>query len=91
MSDEQTSLTDAVQEAVSAWCAENDKSMLMNFILAAEFIEEDGCRSAAVVGPQSASVSSSLGLAHYAANMFSEMQRRDVMAFIYTDDELGED
>lgn len=90
MSDERTSLTNAVQDAISAWCAENDKSMLMNFILAAEFIEEDGCRSSAVVAPESAALSSSLGLAHYASNMFTEMQRRDVLGLIYTDEDFEE-
>ena len=91
MSDERSSLTNALQDAVATWCAENDKSMMVNFVFVAEFIEEDGCRSSAVVSPESSSLSGSLGLAHYAVNMFNEMQRRDLLEFIYTDDELGED
>lgn len=87
MEEEETSLPldQTINNAVAEWCAANDKSLVTNFVFAAEFIEENGARSSAVVGLPNASLPSQLGLAHYAVNLLVEMQRRDVLEVIYVD------
>jgi hypothetical protein len=85
MADE-TSLSDVVQNAVSEWCSAADNSMVTNFVFVAEFIEEDGSRSAAVVSPEGCSTAAGLGLCKFGLNLFTEIQRRDVLELIYTDE-----
>lgn len=86
---EEIGLSAAINNAVSEWCGKNDKSVLLNFVFVAEFIEEDGCRSSSVCTPPDSPISSSLGLSVYAKNFFTECQRRDILGVVYTDGECG--
>lgn len=88
MADSGKSMSDFLQDASASWCAENDSSLLTNFLFVGEFLEADGSPSThAVVTPEGGSISASMGLARYASKVLDEMQRRDLLEFIYVDED----
>lgn len=90
MNDPEKTLADVIQDAVAGW-AGGDDSLLTNFVFVGEFIESNGSRSAAVASAEGSSVAASLGLSQYALNLYTELQRRDVLELIYTDVEDDDD
>lgn len=83
---ESRTLADVIQDAVAEYSAKTDKAMLNSFLFVAEFLEEDGCRSTQVSTPDG-SITTHLGLAHYAVNLLSEIQRRDMLHLVYVDED----
>lgn len=86
MSEEIISLDQVVQKAVSDFLAESDGGMLTSFIFSGEKIDEDGRSIQMIVYPETQSMSGCLGLAKYAENTFTELQRRDILELIYCDE-----